>query len=68
MIKNKTIEGAYDSLYRIKLYVKDTVECMEIYKTKEIYIEEVIAYLKSTYEDINNLHNFIINVDCKNRQ
>lgn len=68
MIKAKTIKGAYDSLYRIRLYVKDAVECIEIYKTREIDIDEVIAYLRSLCEDINNLHNFIINVEHENQK
>ena len=31
-------------------------------------IDEVIAYLRSLCEDINNLHNFIINVEHENQK
>ncbi len=68
MIKTKTIKGAYDSLYRVRLYVKEAIECIEIYKTREIDIDEVIAYLISLCDDINYLHNFIINVEHENQK
>ncbi len=65
-IKRKTIERAYGSIGRIKIYVRDAVMGMKFCTSDIVDLNEIRAYLKSTEEDINNIYNFIVNVENKN--